>query len=173
MERRPEAKRLEQDFVDAHQQGSAAAAPPKGARCFDTDTPADESGDKQTLDVRPPFIEAKRGRAMRFAPRTLGQVSRDSFPCSKKGKGQSSLFLHGCAREKRESYKTACECVCMRILWFPLPFLQVFGYFFLQSVHFFSSFKKNDRVFCFRSQRGTVAPRLFKLIARNAWDVCV
>ena len=49
MERRPEAKHLEPDFVDAHQQGGAAAAPLKGAQCFDTDTPADESGDKQTL----------------------------------------------------------------------------------------------------------------------------
>ena len=111
MERRPEAERREQDFVDAHQQGGAAAAPLKGAQCFDTDTPADESGNKQTLEVRPSFIEAKRGRAMRFAPRTLGQVSRDSLPYSKKGKGQSNLFLHGCSREERESNTTVCECV--------------------------------------------------------------
>ena len=75
---------------------------PKGARCFDTNTPADESGDTQTLGVRPPFIEAKRGRTMRFALRTLGQVSRDSLPCSKKGKRQSVFFLQGCAREERE-----------------------------------------------------------------------
>ena len=59
MERRPEAK----DFVDAHQQGDAAAAPPKGAQCLDTDTPADESGDKQTLGVRPPFIEGRQSGA--------------------------------------------------------------------------------------------------------------
>ena len=47
MERRQEANRLEEDLIDAHQQGGAAAGPPKGAQCFE------ESGDKQTLGVRP------------------------------------------------------------------------------------------------------------------------
>ena len=47
VERRQEAKRLEEKLVDAHQQGGAAAAPPKGAQCFE------ESGDRQTLGVRP------------------------------------------------------------------------------------------------------------------------
>ena len=31
--------------------GGAAAAPPKGARCFDTDTPGEELGDKQCCGV--------------------------------------------------------------------------------------------------------------------------
>ena len=114
MERRPEPKHLEQGFVDAHQQGGAAAASPKGTRCFDTDTPADESGDTQTLGVRPPFIEAKRGRTMRFALRTLGQVSRDSLPCSKKGKGQSDVFYKVVpGKREKESNKTVCVCVCV------------------------------------------------------------
>ena len=47
VERRQEAKRLEEDLVDAHQQRGAAAAPPKGAQCFE------ESDDKQMLGVRP------------------------------------------------------------------------------------------------------------------------
>ena len=152
---------------------------------------------------------------MRFAPRTLGQVSRYSLPCSKKGNGENDYFLHGCAREEREreSNKQVCEYVCMRTLWSPLPFIRVSRCFFLQSLHFFvSSFdkNKNDRVFCFRSQRmffsiplrppplvffcdpcdlknlfflpsqvmrafqrGAVAQQFCKLIARNAWDVCV
>ena len=70
VECKQEAKRLEQDLVDAHQQGGADAAPPKGAHCFDTDTPPEEPGDKLMLGVRPLFIEAKRGRAMRFSTRT-------------------------------------------------------------------------------------------------------
>ena len=103
VKRRQEAKRLEQDLVDAHQLGVAAAAPQKGAQCFGTDTSAEESGNEQALGVRPLFIEAKRGRAMRFAPRTLGQVSRDLLPCSKKGKGEIVFFLHGCAQPESET----------------------------------------------------------------------
>ena len=136
VERRPEAKCLEHDFVGAHQQGGAAAAPPKGAQCFDTNTPAEESGDKQTLGVRPPFIKAKLGKTMRFAPRTLGQVSKDSLPCLKKGKGKVFFSPRLCSGRERESYKTVRESMCMRTLWSPLPFLRVSGYFFLQFVHF-------------------------------------
>ena len=154
---------------------------------------------------------------MRFAPRTLGQVSRYSLPCSKKGNGENYSFLHGCAREERESNKsnkTVCEYVCMRTLWSPLPFIRVSRCFFLQSLHFFvSSFDKNKKrssflfpipegvffqspyappplvFFCdpydFKNlfflpsqvmrafQRGAVAQQFCKLIARNAWDVCV
>ena len=102
IERRQEAKRLEQDLIDAHQQGGDAAAPPKGAQCFDTDTPAEESGDKQTLGVRTLFMEANRGRAMRFAPRTLGQVSRYSLSCSRKGKGEN-IFFYTVVPGKRET----------------------------------------------------------------------
>ena len=85
---------------------------------------------------------------MRFAPRTLGQVSRYSLPCSNKGNGGNDSFLHGCAREEREreSNKTVCEYVCMRTLWSPLPFIRVSRCFFLQSLHFFvSSFDKNKK----------------------------
>ena len=119
VERRQEAKRLEQDLVDAHQQGGAAAAQPKGAQCFDTDTPAEVSGDKQTLGVRSLFIEAKRGsRALRFAPGTLEQVSRYSLPCLRKGKGEN-VFFYTVVPGKREieSNKAVCECVCMRTSW--------------------------------------------------------
>ena len=91
----------------------------------------------------------KAGRAIRFAPRTLGQVSRYSLPCSKKGNGENYYFFTrlcpGRDRE-RESNKQVCEYVCMRTLWSPLPFIRVFRCFFLQSLHFFvSSFDKNRK----------------------------
>ena len=120
MERRQEAKRLEQDLVDAHQQGRAAALPPKSTRCFDTDTPAEESGDGQTPDVRLLFIEAKRGRAMRFAPRRSGKVSRYPLPCSKKGKGENDFcFIRLCPGREREGIKAVCECVCVCVYYGP------------------------------------------------------
>ena len=115
--RQEEAKRLEQDLVDAHQQGGAAAAPLKGAQCFGTDTPAEVSGDKQTLGVRPLFIEAKRGsRAMRFAPTTLEQVSRYSLPCSKKGKGENVVvFTRLCPGRDKERGIRQCVSVCASV----------------------------------------------------------
>ena len=62
---------------------------------------------------------------MRVAPRTLGQVSRDSLPCSKKGrenkkqKTKNAVVPGKREREREregESNKAVCECVCMHTL---------------------------------------------------------
>ena len=64
------------------------------------------------------------------------------------GKAGKCFFLHGCAREERESNKAVCESVCMRTLWSPPSVLRVSGKFFFQSVHFLvSSFEKTIEFF--------------------------
>ena len=153
---------------------------------------------------------------MRFAPRTLGQVSRYSLPCSKKGNGENDYFLHDCARKERERERVTRQCVsmCASVHYGPHFLLSEFPAVFSCNPYIFLFFRliktKNDRVFCFRSQRvfcfnpltppplvffrdpydfknlfflpsqvmrafqrGAVAQQFCKLIARNAWDVCV
>ena len=146
VERRQEANRLEQDLVDAHQQGGAAAAPPKGTQYFDTDTSAQESGDKQTPGVKPLFMEAKRGRAMRFALRMLEQISRYPLPCSKKGKG---IFIFYFTRlcSGRERVIRQCVSVCGYVhIIVPASFFASFRLFYLQSVDFLK-FPRSNKTF--------------------------
>ena len=119
VERRQDVKRLEQDIVYTSQQRGTPAAPPKGAQCFDTNTPAEESGDKQTLGVRPLIIAAKRGRAMRFAPRTLGHVSRGKSCGARRREGGKESFLHGCAREEKERVIRQCVSMCACVHYGP------------------------------------------------------
>ena len=130
VERRLEVKWLEQDLVDAQQ------VVKEGKRCcccccccterrpmFDADTSAEESHDKNALDVRPLFKESKRGRKIRVAPRTSEQVLKYSLPCPKKGDGQNYSFLDTSVHGKIESKETAvCEFCVVCVYYGPCSF---------------------------------------------------
>ena len=97
------------------QVGAAAAAAPKGADCFDTNTPAEGSGDKQTPGARLLLIRGKTGQSHAGCSelgenvRTSIEVSRYPLPCSRKekekagGRGSKRLYPGGERERERES----------------------------------------------------------------------